>query len=223
VLMDHAAVAQVVTFAMPDAKLGEEVAAAVVLHENTLATERELQEFAATRLADFKVPRQVIILDEIPKGPTGKLQRIGLAEKLGLRMHDQGQTEGRAEFVAPRTPVEEELAKIWTQVLGIEQVGIHDNFFLLGGDSVLATQFISRVREALQVELSLISLFETPTIADLAVAIAQNQAEKHEEIARMLAELEDLSEEEAQRLLADEMRQRGSGEQILLPQTAYEL
>ncbi|MGX8014264.1 acyl--CoA ligase (plasmid) [Mesorhizobium sp. ORM8.1] len=84
VLMDHPAVAQVVTFAIPHEKLGEEVAAAIVLREGQSASELDIRQFAATRLADFKVPRKVVILDEIPKGATGKLQRIGLAAKLGL-------------------------------------------------------------------------------------------------------------------------------------------
>ena len=84
VLMDHPAVMQVVTFAMPHPKLGEDVAAAVVLKENHSLTERELRDFAATKLADFKVPKKILFLAEIPKGATGKLQRIGLAEKLGL-------------------------------------------------------------------------------------------------------------------------------------------
>ena len=84
VIMDHPAVQQVVTFAMPHPKLGEEVAAAVVLREGQQANEHDIREFAGVRLADFKVPRKVLFLDEIPKGPTGKLQRIGLAEKLGL-------------------------------------------------------------------------------------------------------------------------------------------
>ncbi len=84
VLMDHPAVAQVVTFALPHPKLGEEVAAAVVLREGHAATEAEIRAFALARLADFKAPRKVVILDEIPKGATGKLQRIGLAGKLGL-------------------------------------------------------------------------------------------------------------------------------------------
>jgi len=86
VLMDHPAVAQVVTFGLPHDKLGEEVAAAVVLRDGQLATERELRDFASTRLADFKVPRRIVILLEIPKGATGKLQRIGLAAKLGLTL-----------------------------------------------------------------------------------------------------------------------------------------
>jgi acyl-CoA synthetase (AMP-forming)/AMP-acid ligase II len=84
VLMDHPAVQQAVTFAMPHDKLGEEVAAAIVPREGATVTDREIREFASQRLADFKVPRKVLIVQEIPKGPTGKLQRIGLAKQLGL-------------------------------------------------------------------------------------------------------------------------------------------
>lgn len=84
VLLDHPAVEQVVTFAMPHDKLGEEVAAAIVFREGKTASEGDLRSFASERLADFKVPRKLIFLDEIPKGATGKLQRIGLAAKLGL-------------------------------------------------------------------------------------------------------------------------------------------
>jgi len=84
VLMDHPAIQQVVTFGMPHQRLGEEVAAAVVLKEGLRATEAEIRAFAARRLADFKVPRRVVTLEEIPKGPTGKPRRIGLAQQLGL-------------------------------------------------------------------------------------------------------------------------------------------
>ena len=84
VLMDHPAVSQVVTFAIPDKKLGEEIAAAVVLREGIEASDHDIREFASGRLAKFKVPKKILFLDEIPKGATGKLQRIGLADKLGL-------------------------------------------------------------------------------------------------------------------------------------------
>jgi acyl-CoA synthetase (AMP-forming)/AMP-acid ligase II len=84
VLLQHPAVAQAVAFAMPHERLGEEVAAAVVLAEGASADERELREHAAKALADFKVPKSIVILEDIPKGATGKIQRIGLAEKLGL-------------------------------------------------------------------------------------------------------------------------------------------
>ena len=86
ILSAHPAVAQVLCFAIPHAKLGEEIGAAVVLRENATLTERELRDFAAEHLADFKIPRKVVFLEEIPKGATGKLMRIGLAEKLGITM-----------------------------------------------------------------------------------------------------------------------------------------
>jgi oxalate---CoA ligase len=85
VLRQHPAVEQVVTFAMPHDKLGEDVGAAVVLRAGTNLGERELQEFAAARLAPFKLPRRIVFVTEIPKGPTGKVQRIGLADRLGVR------------------------------------------------------------------------------------------------------------------------------------------
>jgi acyl-CoA synthetase (AMP-forming)/AMP-acid ligase II len=84
VLLDHPAVAQAVTFALPHATLGEEVGAAVVLRAGQSVSERELRGFAGGRLADFKVPRRIVLVDEIPKGPTGKMQRIGMAARLGL-------------------------------------------------------------------------------------------------------------------------------------------
>ena len=84
VLMDHPAVAQAVAFAVPHDKLGEEIAAAVVLRDGSSVTEGELRVFVGTRLADFKVPRRVVIVPEIPRGSTGKLQRTGLAKALGL-------------------------------------------------------------------------------------------------------------------------------------------
>ncbi len=84
ILMDHPAVQQVCTFAVPHDKLGEEVGAAVILREGTEVTTGELRKFAAERLADFKVPKTILLMDEIPKGPTGKLRRIGLAEQLGI-------------------------------------------------------------------------------------------------------------------------------------------
>jgi len=112
-------------------------------------------------------------------------------------------------FVAPRTSIEEQLTEIWAGLLGMGRVSIHDNFFDLGGHSLLAAQLLSRVNEAFQVELSLRSLFETPTVAGLAMTVVQSQAEQEDsgEIGRILAELEGLSGEEAQAML-DVERQR---------------
>ena len=165
VILNHPAIAQAVTFAIPHPQLGEDVAVAVVLHQNLSVTAREIREFAALQLADFKVPAKVVFLDEIPKGPTGKLQRIGLAERLGIMVST---TEINPVFSSPITPIEKQLADIWGEVLGVEQIGIDDNFFHLGGDSILAGLILNRIRKVLQVELSFLALFETPTIAGLA-------------------------------------------------------
>jgi acyl carrier protein len=200
-LMDHPAVAQTVTFAVPHPRLGEDVAAAIVLREDGAVDERELRQLAFNRLADFKVPSQILIVDEIPKGPTGKLQRIGLAEKLASKL--------KAEYVPPRNPIEDIIARIWADVLGIEQVSVYDNFFILGGDSLMATRVVSRVRKAFGIELPIPTIFKEPKVADLAEAIeeilSKNEAPDHSEMMQALEELEDLSEEEAQQLLDREL------------------
>ncbi len=171
ILMAHPAVDQAVTFAVPNEVLGEEVAAIVVLKSQTSVTEKELREFARERLADFKVPRQVLFASEIPRGQFGKIQRTRLAKLLGVEARDQLPSKAEAAYEAPSTREESELAQIWARVLGRELVGIHDDFFRLGGDSILATQVISQVRSVFNVELSPASLFEMPTIAELARSI----------------------------------------------------
>ena len=173
VLIDHPEIAQVVTFAVPHPTLGEDVACAIVLHESAAVTEREIREFAAMRLSDFKVPRRIFIVDEIPKGPTGKLRRVGLAEQL---MDPPGpqQPLPKEEDPAYRTPLERALAEIWAEVLGLERVGARDNFFYLGGDSIQAALVASRVRRDLRLDLSLVGFFENPTVAEMSVGLETN-------------------------------------------------
>jgi acyl-CoA synthetase (AMP-forming)/AMP-acid ligase II/acyl carrier protein len=154
VLLDHPAVAQAATFAVPHVRWGEDVATAVVLRQNTSATEQELRQFVATRLATFKVPSQVLIVEDIPKGPTGKLQRIGLAERLGLTALDEARPPLEGLFVAPRTSLEAFLVEVWQEVLGRDHVGVYDNFFDLGGDSLLSLQIIARVEKRLGLRIS---------------------------------------------------------------------
>ncbi len=145
VLLEHPAIAQAVTFSRPDEALGEDVAVAVVLEEGVSATERSIQEFAAERLADFKVPRSVVFLEELPTGPTGKVQRVGLADRLGLGPRT---THGvRPAYVVPRTLLERRVAEEWSSLLGVERVGAKDDFFDLGGDSIAATALIAWVDE----------------------------------------------------------------------------
>lgn len=201
VLLDHPAIDQVVTFAAPHTLLGEDVAVAVVLKSGQSVTEQAIKEFAVQRLADFKIPRVVLFLDEIPKGPTGKRQRIGLAEKLGLTASDP--TEARPVYVPPQTPIEAALVNIWSEILDIPSIGIHDNFFQLGGDSITAAQIINRVRVELRVELLLLIFFQQPTIANMAIAITQMQAKTidSDEMVQLLTELESLSDEDTQQLV----------------------
>jgi amino acid adenylation domain-containing protein len=128
-------------------------------------TEGELREFAIERLAEFKVPSQIVFVAEIPKGPTGKVQRIGLHEKLA--------SELTGDFLAPVTALEEQLAQIWSEVLVVDPVGMNDNFFQLGGDSLRAGQLLSRIRTTLEVELSFRDLLLAPTPAGVVNRIGR--------------------------------------------------
>jgi acyl-CoA synthetase (AMP-forming)/AMP-acid ligase II/acyl carrier protein len=172
VLLDHPAVAEAVTFATRHPTLGEDVAAAVVLRPNIDATATDIRQFAAARLAAFKVPRQVLFVDKIPKGPTGKIKRIGLAVELGF-------ASGLAtRGVAPRTPMEKVLAQCWAEVLGVEQVGIEDDFFVLGGDSLMAAHLLTAINEKLHVEVEISQFFDGPTIAQTARYIESSLARR---------------------------------------------
>ena len=168
-LLDHPAVAQAVAFAVPDERLGEQVAAAVVVEPGTSISELDLRNFASSRIAPFKVPRRILFLDEIPKGPTGKLQRIGLAERLELAELDGPATDAPA--TPPRTAVERLLADLWIEVLALDDVSVHDRFLDLGGDSMLAMRLLARVRDALDLEFTVIEFFDRTTIADQAVLV----------------------------------------------------
>jgi acyl-CoA synthetase (AMP-forming)/AMP-acid ligase II len=164
VLRKHPAVAEAVTFAVPHATLGEDVAAAVVLKARRVAKPKDIRQFATGRIADFKVPRQILIVSEIPKSLTGKVQRIGLAAKLGLATG----TALPRPFVSPRTPLEKMLAQRWAELLRVERIGIHDDFFASGGDSLLAVHVLGHIYEVAQVEFELSRLFEAPTVAEVA-------------------------------------------------------
>ena len=168
-LLSHPAVAQAVAFAIPDAKLGEEVGAAVVLKPGHTVTELDLREHVAKSTADFKVPRRVIFVERIPTGPTGKPQRIGLAKILGLGNPAAGTTP--PGFVAPCNATEKALATMWEEVLHRSGPSIHDDFFSSGGDSILATQLTGRIQKHFGLDLSIQRLFAASTIAALAAWI----------------------------------------------------
>ncbi len=186
VLLAHPAVHRAAVFPIAHPTLGQEVAAAVVLRNGGLE-EAALRSFAAARLADFKVPRRILFLPEIPTGPTGKVQRLKLGEVLGLNA-------GRARFDEPRSPLEIELSKIWSRILRVSRVGLGDDFFQLGGDSMSAAELIEAIRSATGVEFPRIRLMQNSTLAGQAAAIAQLQGAarvEESEIDRMVRELEE--------------------------------
>lgn len=170
-LLSHPAVAQAVTFPVPHPALGENLAAAVVLHPNARAGERELQAHVASQLAEFKVPYRVRIVDEIPKGPTGKVPRLKLAELINVG--------GESEYVAPRNAAESRLAEVWAKVLKVERVGVRDDFFELGGFSLLGVELIGEVERAFGCTIPEQALFNLSTVEsmaeDLGLAARQGQ------------------------------------------------
>ena len=205
VLLGHPDIAQAATFAVSHPTLGEDVAAAVVLREQAAVTEPMIRHYLFGRLADFKIPSQVLIVTEIPKGPTGKVQRIGLAEKFARQL--------MREFVTPRNELEKKVATIFAEVLGLTQVGVNDNFFALGGDSLRATRVTLRLRTAFQVNFPIVGLFKKPTVAELSDEITRStEAVDQTSLEEILAELAILSDEEVRQLLADELGENPSAE-----------
>jgi amino acid adenylation domain-containing protein/thioester reductase-like protein len=145
---------------------GNKCLVAYLVHkpEQTL-TITELRSFLKEKLPEYMVPSVFMQLEALPLTPNGKVDRRSLP------VPEQTRSELEATYVAPRTPLEQQLAEIWAQVLGLETVGIHDNFFDLGGHSLLITQLFAQVRDTFEVNISLRSLFKEPTVANIAETI----------------------------------------------------
>jgi amino acid adenylation domain-containing protein len=164
----------------------------------------EFRAFLQRSLPDYMLPAAYVMLDAWPTTPNGKV------DKRSLPAPDQTRPELARPYVAPRTPTEEQLAAIWAELFKIERVGIHDDFLELGGHSLLAFQLVSRIRDAMHVELPLSSVFESPTIAQQATTIAQKIAAGGDaaKLEEMLEEIEHLSSDELERVLGRERRQQ---------------
>lgn len=175
VLLEHPAVAEAATFPAPHPTLGEDVATAIVLRPRAKVTAKEIRQFATARLADFKIPRQILFVKEVPKGPTGKLQRFMLAEKLGLASN----VSAPHASVTPRTSVQKVFAGLWAELLGLDHVGIDDDFFVSGGDSLLAAQLLARTYETFRIEIDVSRFFEGPTVAEIARHIEELKHASH--------------------------------------------
>jgi acyl-CoA synthetase (AMP-forming)/AMP-acid ligase II/acyl carrier protein len=190
-LLDHPDVLQAVAFATFHPSLGEDIAAVVVVRDPIQTTEASIRDYLIGRLATFKMPSHLLIVDDIPKSSTGKVQRAGLAKTFAERL--------QGGFVAPKNNLEALVARIYADVLEIQQVSASDNFFALGGDSLRATQVISRVRSLFSVNLPIATLFLKTTVAELAEEIAASaEALDQNSKAATFTESRVLSEENTQ-------------------------
>jgi amino acid adenylation domain-containing protein len=181
----HPAVSQSVIVAREIAEGDSRLVAYFVPRAGHIATVSELRDFLGARLPAYMVPATYVTLDTIPLTPNGKVDRAALP------VPDASNTLGEDVFHAPQTEIEQVVAGILAPLLGVQRVDIEANFFALGGHSLLGIQLISRVRDSLGVELSLRTVFEAPSVAELSA-----------EIERLLcAKLESMSEEEVQRTL----------------------
>ena len=176
VLSQYPAVREAIALVRED-NPGDKRLVAYIVANSALKTQdseliNDLRCYLKQKLPQYMIPSAFVLLEAMPLTPNGKIDRRS------LRAPDTNTAEFESNFAYPRTPDEQLIAEIWAEVLGLERVGIHDNFFELGGHSLLATQAISRLRETLQVELPLRSLFESPTVSSLSKNISQYRADR---------------------------------------------
>jgi acyl-coenzyme A synthetase/AMP-(fatty) acid ligase/acyl carrier protein len=192
VLMQVPSVSECVVIARSDEPDDKRLIAYLVLKEGAAETALELRRLMKQRLPAYLVPSSFVILESIPRSPQGKVDLHALPPP---SLHD---LKLGAEYVAPATPIEEDVARIFGAALGIDDVGIYDDFFALGGHSLLAPQIVSRVNSAFRVELSIRALFDAPTVSGIVAAIVESQVGQSEDnvLSQMLAELEMLSDDE---------------------------
>ena len=164
VLAQHSTVKECVVLARSD-QAGDATLAAYVVSENEQPAVGDLQSWLRQRLPEYMVPAAFVFLDVLPLTPNGKVDRLALSAREDVRPHVD------ATFVAPRTPTEVALQKIWRETLDLDQIGVNDDFFQLGGHSLIATRVGSRVRERFAVELPIREIFASPTIAQLGALI----------------------------------------------------
>ena len=200
VLTQHPGVEEATVNVAESGSYDKRLIAYVVPNSAGSLTIDDVRQFLKKKLPLRMIPSVFMLLERLPRSPNGKidLQMLPLPNEPGPGTEKA--------YVAPRNAVEKMLVSLWSDVLGLPQISVEDNFFDLGGHSLLATRLLSRVRATFQTDLSLRALFENPTVAGLAVQIAQVQASKAvpKEMADVIADLESLSDEEAQRLLAQE-------------------
>ena len=180
VLERHPAVLEAAAIGVPDRYLGEDVVAFAVLRNGMSCDERELFSLCEKHLGHFKTPTRIHFVKDLPKGPSGKVQRLKLEEDAAQRSVSAsgGEAAGHGDrdasrnfSVMPSTPIEQIIAETWAKILTQPQIDVHSNFFSLGGHSLLAIQCLSLLREKLPIALSLSDFFENSTVAEQAALI----------------------------------------------------
>ena len=188
VLTEHESVLEAVVIALEDKGSEKRLVAYVVTPQSASRNVSDLRNHLRSRLPDYMIPSAFVYLDALPLTSHGKIDHRALpapdAERPALA----------EAFVEARTPAEKSLASIWAKLLGIDHIGINDNYFELGGDSLLATQLVSQVRNVFEVELPLVELFRHPTLAEMATSIEET----------IIEQMEEISEDEAEQLLKNE-------------------
>lgn len=193
VLGEHPAVQENIVAAHEDEPGEKRLVAYIVFDQEPRPSVGHMRSYLKQRLPEHMVPSAFLVLDAMPLMPNGKIDRRALPT------HKPTRPELEEDYVAPRTPIEEVLARIWAEALRLERVGIHDNFFELGGHSLSAAQVISRMRSAFQVEIPPTCLFEEPTVARLALVVITKIVTLDTE--QLLADLNQLTAEEVDSLL----------------------
>ena len=177
ILESHPAVLEAAAVGVPDRYVGEDVVAFAVLREGMNCDEGELLSFCESRLGHFKTPSRIHFVRDLPKGPSGKVQRLKLQEELAERSLSltesgiQDQTRSSDKAQATSTQIEETIAETWASLLKLSSVSPQTNFFSLGGHSLLAIQCLARLRDKLTIRMSLSDFFENPTVAEQAALI----------------------------------------------------
>ncbi len=167
-LAQHASVRESVVLAREDGRGGQRLVAYVVGSNGELRTE-ELRGYLKQRLLEYMVPASFVMLEALPLTPNGKVDRRALPEA------DDARPDAGEAYIEPRSAMERAIANIWQEVLELEKVGVNDNFFGLGGHSLLLVRAHSKVSEALRVKLSMMEMFKYPTVSALAEHLSEQR------------------------------------------------
>jgi amino acid adenylation domain-containing protein len=196
-----AGIAESVVTARQDVAGDQRLCAYVVLDDGSLSTS-QLRSALKRMLPAHMVPSTFTILERLPLMPNGKVDRQALPAP------DSDRPEVEEAFLAPRTPTEEVVARVWCNALKLDRVGVRDNFFELGGHSLLAARVFSDLQKKFDVDLNLVDIFNAPTVADLAEMIYGRETERRrsDELFSLISELDQLTDDEAERRLAEEAR-----------------